>query len=68
MVIIYYSGDTFKHHFEILKVLRILTGLKEDDIQKKLKQLNSKFKTYKSSPGVYTFKDLAVVLSRSFRT
>ena len=48
--------------------LRILTGLNEDDIQLILKQNNSKFKTYKSSPGVYTFKVLTMLLSRAFRT
>ena len=48
--------------------LRILTGLNEDDIQLILKQYSSKFKTYNISPGVYTFKDIAVVLSIGFRT
>ena len=46
--------------------LIILTGLNEDDIQLILKQYNSKFESYKNSPGVYTLKDLA--LSRGFRT
>ena len=46
--------------------LGILTGLSEDHFQLILKQYNSKFKTYKFSPGVYTFKDLAVVLSKGF--
>ena len=48
--------------------LRTLTGLNQDDIQLILKQYNSKFRTYKNYPGVYTFKDFAVVLSRSYRT
>ena len=48
--------------------LRFLTGLNEDDIQLILEQYNSKFKTYKISPAVYTFKDLSEVLSRSFKT
>ena len=47
---------------------RSLTGLNEDDILLILKQYNSKFKTYKISPGIYTFKDLSLVLSRGFRT
>ena len=48
--------------------LRILTGLNEDDIQLLLKQYNSKFKTYKISPVVYTFKDLSEVLPGSFKS
>ena len=48
--------------------LRTLTGLNQDDVQLILKQYNSKFRTYKNYPGVYTFKDFAVVLSRSYRT
>ena len=50
------------------RYLRNLTGLNEDDIQLLLKQYNSKFKTYKVSPGVYTFKDLSEVPSRGFKT
>ena len=30
-------------------------------------QFNSKFTTYKIPPGVYTFKDLSIVLSRGFK-
>ena len=33
-----------------------------------IKQYNSKFKTYKISPGVNLIKDLTMVPSRSFRT
>ena len=44
-----------------------MTGLNEDDIQLILKQYDSNIETHKTSPGVYTFKDLAVVLSRDFR-
>ena len=47
---------------------RISTGLNEHDVQLILRQYNSKFETFKSSPGAYTFKDLAEVLSRGFRT
>ena len=46
--------------------LRNSIGLNEDDIQLIIKQYNSKFITYKISPGVYTFKDLTMVLSRGF--
>ena len=46
--------------------LRILTGKNEDDIQLIIKQNKSKFKTYRISPGGYTFENLAVVLSRGF--
>ena len=46
--------------------LRILTGLNEDDIHIILKQYNSKFITYETSPGTYTFKDISEVLSRGF--
>ena len=48
--------------------LRNLTGLHEDDIQLKLKQYNSKFITYRISPGIYTFTDLAELLSRGFKS
>ena len=48
--------------------LRFLTGLNEDDIQLILKRYISKIKLYKISLGVYTFKDLTMVLSRGFRT
>ena len=48
--------------------LRNLTGLNEDDIQTILKQYNSKFKTYKISPGVYTFEVPTMLLSRGFGT
>ena len=34
--------------------LRIVVGLDEDDIQLILKQYNSKFVTYKLTPGIYT--------------
>ena len=60
-----YSQSPFQD-FEIY--LRNLTVLNEDDIQLILKQYNSKFKTFRISPGVYTFKDLTMVLSRAFRT
>ena len=46
--------------------LRNLTGLKEDDIQSILKQYNSNFIRFESSPGFYTFKDISAVLSREF--
>ena len=46
--------------------VRISTGLKEDDIQLKLKQYNSKFNPYQMFPGIYTFKDISEVLSRVF--
>ena len=46
--------------------LRILTGLTEDDIQLILEQYNSKFVTYETSPGIYTYKDIFEVLSRGF--
>ena len=36
--------------------LRIVVGLDEDDIQLILKQYNSKFVTYKLTPGIYTNK------------
>ena len=38
---------------------RILTGLDGDDIQSIIKQYDSKFTTYKITPGAYTFKDLS---------
>ena len=47
--------------------LRILCSLDENDLQLILKQYNSKFTKYKFPPGVYTFKDICVVLSRGFR-
>ena len=47
--------------------LRISSPLGENDIQLILKQNSSKFITYKFSPGVHTFKDLAEVLSRGFK-
>ena len=46
--------------------LRNLTGLNEDDFQLILKQYNSKFITYESFPGNYTFKDISEVLPRAF--
>ena len=55
--------------FRALEIyLTNLTGLNEDDIQLILKQYNSKIKTDEISPGVYKFKELAMVLSRGFRT
>ena len=47
--------------------LRILTELNGDGIQVISKQYNSKFKTYKISPGVGLLKDITMVLSRGFR-
>ena len=37
--------------------LKLVVGLDEDDIQLNLNQNNSKFITYKKTPGVYTNKD-----------
>ena len=58
-----YTQSSFRD-FE--NYLRILFGLNEDDIQLILKQYNSKFITYKISPGIYTFKDTSEVLSKGF--
>ena len=44
-----------------------LRSLDENDIQLVLKQYNSKFTTYKDPPGVYTLKNLSIVLSRGFK-
>ena len=60
-----YTHSTFRD-FE--SYLRVLTGLDEDDIQLVLKQYNSKFITYKISPGFYTFTHLADVFSRGFES
>ena len=53
-------GDSESYH-------RILTGLKNDDIQSILKQFNSKCTTNKFSPGAHIFNNLSEVLSRGFR-
>ena len=45
----------------------MFSGLNEDDIQLLSKQYNSKFITYETSPGYYTFNDLEEILSRGFR-
>ena len=37
-------------------------GVSEDDIELISKQYNSKFKTYKLSPGIYSFQDISDVL------
>ena len=47
---------------------RILTGLKEDEIQLILKQYNSKFITYKVFRGAYTFENVSDVLPRGFKS
>ena len=39
--------------------LRIVIGLDEDDIQLYLKQYNSRFVSYKLTPGFYTIKNIA---------
>ena len=39
----------------------------EKDIQLILKQYNSHFTTYKTSPGIYSIKDITEVLSRGFK-
>ena len=44
-----------------------MTGLIEDDFQLVSKQYNSKFITYKITPGAQTFKHLSEVLSRGFK-
>ena len=48
-----FSQSSFR---EFESYVRISTGLKEDDIQFKLKQYNSKFITYQTFPGIYTYK------------
>ena len=37
---------------------RIVVGLDDDDCQLNLKQHNSNFVTYESSPGIYSIKDI----------
>ena len=49
------------------RFLRILTGLKEEDAQLIIKQYDSKFKTYKTSPGIYTFEGLSEVFFKGFQ-
>ena len=44
----------------------ILSSLDENDIQLILKQYKSKVTTYKTPPGVYTFKNFSEVFSRGF--
>ena len=58
-----------KSPFQVFEsYLRILTDLDEEDIQLILIQFNSKFITYKVSPGIYTSKDISELLSRGFKT
>ena len=52
---------------EFESYLKILTGLKEDDIQLILRQYNSKCITDKFSPGDYTINDSSEFLSRGFK-
>ena len=42
--------------------LRMVVGLDEDDIQIILKQYNSSFATYESSPGIYTNKVISEIV------
>ena len=46
---------------------RVLTGLDEDNIQRILKQYNSKYTIYEVFPDIYSFKDLSEYFSKSFK-
>ena len=54
-----YSASSFRD-FE--SYLRLVVGLDEEDIQLILKEYNSHFITYESTPGIYTIQDISDVI------